>query len=57
MDEVSKVLLKTCAVERAEKLRPRLSTVESFIVNERGEANFENFLNEKIADFETGKSS
>jgi hypothetical protein len=47
----------TCAVERAEKLRPKLSMVESFIVNEQGKANFENFLNEKPADFETEKSS
>jgi hypothetical protein len=47
----------TCAVERAEELMPRLRTVESFIVNERGEANFEIFLNETLADFETGKSS
>jgi hypothetical protein len=47
----------TCAVERAEKLRHRLSTVETFIIDEPGEANFENFPNETPADFETGKSS
>jgi hypothetical protein len=47
----------TCAVERTEKLRPRFSTAESFIVNERDEANFENFLNKAPAGFETGKSS